>query len=863
MTDQTSAKRPPLSDIQNVQHDASAENNSSLSSQAAQKAKIHGLHVHRDQTLIQKPTPSQSKIPTKIPRQRGAKNSGTVVANPTPKASESAPAEHPTKPRSTAKSTTSKVNNRSTIPPKNSVQPTVPRLSSKPKTVSGIPRNLVRQRPGLSGNSGEALDPQMRRRTTDTRLNFATPGMRSRMSSTVTRDYGVKPVQIQETEALIRMRAEIENSKHELLSSQLAELSKKVENIQSAKSSDGDFAESKKLATENAMLQYSKQELERQLKEARIELNGARDQYEEARQEQARMSMIQENNQAKLGHLKKLEEELRDLRIVAERVHKAESRLSKMSELERESESNRHALDNARCELDERTKTCRQVKRELEKSRSEFEESRREFGNVTRDRDEARKLVARLELSGNDKDSQITALTDAVKAQEARSARVAADKITLNAQLDSSREETQKVREELLTMTNERDLLAKENDELQAQAREDAKQRRKLHNMIQELKGNIRVFCRVRPPTQKESEAAQQSPLFEYNEKGQGVVARAPTNAGDTSIANAGKKYPFKFDKVFDPASSQAGVFEEISELVQSALDGYRVCIFAYGQTGSGKTYTMLGQPGATGTNSDAGLGMIPRAVRQVFESAKAMERDDWSFTLQACFLEIYNESVRDLLDPNTAGGSAANATTGGKSGSNGSKDFRITFDTDTKLCTVSDVTVVDVRDENQLQRLIERSMRNRTTAATKANERSSRSHSVFRLRIIGRNSATGQQLDGLLNLIDLAGSERLTHSKAEGERLRETRNINRSLSALGDVIAALANREKHVPFRNSKLTHLLQDSLGGDCKTLMFVNVSHATESFGESLCSLRFAAKVNSCHVGTARRTAKIDLQ
>lgn len=861
MTDQTNPKRHPLSDIQNVQHDSVA-NASTVSSQAAQKAKTHGLPVHRDQTLIQKATLSQSKIP-KTPRPRVAKSSGAIVAKSAPKASESNPAEHQPKPRSTTKPSTSKVGNRSAIPPKNSVEPAAPRLSSKPKTYSGISRNSARQRPGLSGNSGEVLDPQMRRRTTDTKLNFAAPGVRSRMSSTVTRDYAGNPA-IQEAEALMRMRVDVESSKHEFLFNQVAELSKKIESMQSTKSSDGNSVEFKRLAADNAILQYSKQELERQLKEARTELTAARDQFEEARQEQARMSMIQENNQAKLGHLTKLEEELQELRIVADRVYKAESRVAKMSELERESESNRHALDNARCELDERTKTCRQVKRELETSRSEFEESRREFNNVTRDRDEARKLVARLELSGNDKDSQITALSDAVKAQEARFARVAADKIALNVQLDSSREETQKVREELLAMTGERDLLAKENVELQAQAREDAKHRRKLHNMIQELKGNIRVFCRVRPPTEKENEV-QQSPLFEYNEKGQGIVARAPSNPGDTSIANAGKIYDFKFDKVFDPASSQAGVFEEISELVQSALDGYRVCIFAYGQTGSGKTYTMLGQPGTTGTNSDAGLGMIPRAVRQVFESAKAMERDDWSFTLQACFLEIYNESVRDLLDPNSVGSSTGNgnATTGGRTGNNGSKDFRITFDTDTKLCTVSDVTVVDVRDENQLQRLIERSMRNRTTAATKANDRSSRSHSVFRLRIIGRNSVTGQQLDGLLNLIDLAGSERLAHSKAEGERLRETRNINRSLSALGDVISALSNREKHVPFRNSKLTHLLQDSLGGDCKTLMFVNVSHATESFGESLCSLRFAHKVNNCHVGTARRTAKIDLK
>jgi kinesin family protein C1 len=127
---------------------------------------------------------------------------------------------------------------------------------------------------------------------------------------------------------------------------------------------------------------------------------------------------------------------------------------------------------------------------------------------------------------------------------------------------------------------------------------------------------------------------------------------------------------------------------------------------------------------------------------------------------------------------------------------------------------------------------------------------------SVFMLKISGSNAVTGESVEGLLNLIDLAGSERLSQSGSTGDRLKETQAINKSLSSLGDVIAALANREQHIPYRNSKLTYLLQHSLGGNSKTLMFVNVNPSLPSFNETICSLRFATKVNACQIGTARR-------
>ncbi|KAJ0799001.1 putative minus-end-directed kinesin ATPase [Helianthus annuus] len=357
--------------------------------------------------------------------------------------------------------------------------------------------------------------------------------------------------------------------------------------------------------------------------------------------------------------------------------------------------------------------------------------------------------------------------------------------------------------------------------------------RKKMHNTILELKGNIRVFCRVRPlllDDGVENEAKTISFPTTTEAIGRGI-----------EVMQHGQCHPFMFDKVFTPQSSQEEVFVEISQLVQSALDGYKVCIFAYGQTGSGKTHTMMGTPGSYDDK-----GLIPRSLEQIFEARQKLKEQGWKYEMQVSMLEIYNETIRDLL--------SSNKSSVADSGSN-KQQYAIKHDSNGNT-HVSDLTIVDVRSSKEVSFLLNRAGQSRSVGKTQMNEQSSRSHFVFTLRISGVNENMEQHVHGVLNLIDLAGSERLSKSGSTGDRLKETQAINKSLSSLSDVIFALGKKEEHIPFRNSKLTYLLQPCLGGDSKTLMVVNVSPEPSSVNESLCSLRFAARVNACEISIPRR-------
>lgn len=382
--------------------------------------------------------------------------------------------------------------------------------------------------------------------------------------------------------------------------------------------------------------------------------------------------------------------------------------------------------------------------------------------------------------------------------------------------------------------------------DLEQKLREGENARRKLHNQVQELKGNIRVFCRVRPLLGDEIKKNGDSDVIHHinfiDERTLEMCKCGDPNGSSMSGLKGGRgngNIEFAYDRVFSPSATQADVFEEISQLAQSALDGYNVCVFAYGQTGSGKTFTMEGH------GSEELEGMIPRTVRHIFANMKELEDKGWTYKVEASFLEIYNETIRDLLSSS-------------KDSKNLSYEIKM-IDSKKNDTYVSNLKVVQVLDENKVHSLLHLAQQQRAVAATNVNERSSRSHSVFRLKLTGVNNITSESCEGTLNLVDLAGSERLKESGSEGARLTETQNINKSLSNLGNVIMALAQKQNHVPYRNSKLTHLLQNCIGGNSKTLMFVNVSPSEICIHETLNSLRFATKVNQCHIGTATKQVR----
>jgi kinesin family member C1 len=235
-------------------------------------------------------------------------------------------------------------------------------------------------------------------------------------------------------------------------------------------------------------------------------------------------------------------------------------------------------------------------------------------------------------------------------------------------------------------------------------------------------------------------------------------------------------------------------------------LSGYNVCIFAYGQTGSGKSFTMEGGV------SEQSQGMIPRAVEKVFRVADDLKSKGWEYSMEGQFLEIVRTPVLSLLCDSQIE-SQYNETINDLLGTAEFDKKKHEIRHDPKLGTrVTDINVMPLSSAAQVRSLLALAASRRSVASTLMNERSSRSHSVFTLRVIGENKLTGEKCAGALNLVDLAGSERLNASGAgkDKDRLRETQNINRSLSSLGDVVAALGEKgqkgDGHVPYRNSKV---------------------------------------------------------
>lgn len=342
--------------------------------------------------------------------------------------------------------------------------------------------------------------------------------------------------------------------------------------------------------------------------------------------------------------------------------------------------------------------------------------------------------------------------------------------------------------------------------------------RKKYHNELVELKGNIRVFCRVRPKIKEDGGGVMGNIVVDYDRDDNGLIY----------VNNKGRSQTFEMDLVFTPESTQQQVFDEVQSLVTSCVDGFNVCIFAYGQTGSGKTFTMEGNKDNPGINQ--------RALAMLFKETEDRGQD-WTYTITVSVMEIYNEMIRDLLsgDPSYK------------------MEVKMKSDGGLHVPGLCSEEVKSVEDVNQVFAL---GQKNRATATTNMNEHSSRSHALLTVQVLGVNKTTNVRTMGKLNLVDLAGSERVSKSGADGTRLKEAQNINKSLSCLGDVIHALRSKQSHVPYRNSKLTYLLQDSLGGDSKTLMIVQIAPVEKNLGESVCSLNFAQRVRTVELGQASR-------
>nr|XP_043621181.1 kinesin-like protein KIN-14C [Erigeron canadensis] len=587
---------------------------------------------------------------------------------------------------------------------------------------------------------------------------------------------------------------------------------------------------------------------EKNLDSVRVELRGAEQNAsianEKAKSQEENNKRLQEYSTSLQQYNSKLQT---DLKAATDANKQVESEKSAVLENLRELRSHHSLLQN---KFSTATKSRDDAIEQKESAMKEVDILRRELQQVREDRErqlfQVQELTSALneykETTGRTVDEvkhlmiKSSALEDTCKSREKEISLLQYQLVAANQKLEMAGKSSEEISKEF---EKQKRYILDLQDSIRvkdAQLVEGESLRKKLHNTILELKGNIRVFCRVRPllpDDGPETEAAVSYPTG-VESAGRGI-----------DLIQCGQKYPFTFDKVFAHDASQQDVFMEISQLVQSALDGYKVCIFAYGQTGSGKTYTMMGRPEAP-----LQKGLIPRSLEQVFETSQALVAQGWKYKMQASMLEIYNETIRDLLSPRSIGGDVSRAEVSGAG-----KQYTIRHDAEGNTY-VSDLTIVDVCSSREVSNLLQQAAHSRSVGKTDMNEHSSRSHFVFTLRIYGVNESTEQQVQGVLNLIDLAGSERLSRSGATGERLKETQAINKSLSSLSDVIFALAKKEDHVPFRNSKLTYLLQPCLGGDSKTLMFVNVSPDPLSVGESLCSLRFAARVNSCEIGIPRR-------
>jgi len=328
---------------------------------------------------------------------------------------------------------------------------------------------------------------------------------------------------------------------------------------------------------------------------------------------------------------------------------------------------------------------------------------------------------------------------------------------------------------------------------------------------------SICVAVRVRPPLAREQgnrffhHATQTSPDDRDILLREVIPLDTPQGCEPMIIAN----HSFSFDSVFDCDASQADLYNRCARPATiSVLEGYNACILAYGQTGTGKTFTIQGDSGES-------RGIIPRCLHDIF-SYITSSPDQPRWTVHMSFLQIYNDTISDLL-------------ASGKP---------LALRQDGQRVLIENLSAWAVPSAAGALEIVTRGNAQRSTAQTKLNDMSSRSHAVLQVTV-AHHRPDGSCRVGKLNLVDLAGSERVRVTGASGQRLQEGKSINQSLSALGNVVSAIVDARPHVPFRDSKLTRILEDSLGENCKFTLVVTISPASEAFAESLSTLKFAQR------------------
>ncbi|KAI9205435.1 P-loop containing nucleoside triphosphate hydrolase protein, partial [Polychytrium aggregatum] len=343
---------------------------------------------------------------------------------------------------------------------------------------------------------------------------------------------------------------------------------------------------------------------------------------------------------------------------------------------------------------------------------------------------------------------------------------------------------------------------------------------------------SVRVALRVRPITPKEI-LANSVDCIAYPGNSTVIVGADST----TIYGHQAEKRPYTFDHVFPPSIGQDEVFKAcVLDLIDRFLEGFNATILAYGQTGSGKTYRTMLWLTVAGHSS----GIVPRAIYEIYnrlEQTQARLADKFGFQVFVSFLELYNEDLLDLLNPRPR--------TAGSSGWGG---LSIREDGNGNIVWTG-VREEEVKSPEELLSFLQKGSLYRTTGTTDMNTSSSRSHAIF--SVILKQRRLGGHLSSKFHFVDLAGSERLKRTNAAGERKKEGISINQGLLALGNVISALGDESRravHIPYRDSKLTRMLQDSLGGNSQTLMLACVSPSDSNYGETVNTLNYANRTRN---------------